>query len=71
MRTTTKQAASKNFLALTADDLMAAPVTTIPQEMSLREAGQLLSRSSISGAPVVDPQGKCLGILLPRISSAG
>ena len=36
---------------------------TIPQETSLREAAHLLSRSSISGAPVVDADGRCIGVL--------
>lgn len=63
MRATTLHAASKPFLALTASDLMTAPVTTIPQDMSLREAARLLCGSSISGAPVVDKDGRCLGVL--------
>jgi CBS-domain-containing membrane protein len=57
------QAATKPFLTLTAADLMSAPVMTIPQETSLREAARLLSRSSISGAPVVDQGGRCVGVL--------
>jgi CBS domain-containing protein len=57
------QAATKPFLALTAADLMTAPVMTIPQETSLREAARLLSQSSISGAPVVDSDGRCVGVL--------
>jgi CBS domain-containing protein len=57
------QATTKPFLALTASDLMVSPVVTIPPEMSLREAASLLSRSNISGAPVVDREGQCLGVL--------
>ena len=56
-------AATKPFLTLTAADLMTAPVLTIPHETSLREAARLLSGSSISGAPVVDADGRCLGVL--------
>jgi CBS domain-containing protein len=63
MRGATLQAASRPLLALTATDLMIAPVMTIPQETSLREAAHLLSRSHISGAPVVDAEGRCLGVL--------
>jgi CBS domain-containing protein len=64
MRTkTTESTAAKRLLAATAADLMKTHMTTIPAEMSLREAGWLLFRSDISGAPVVDSQGKCLGIL--------
>jgi CBS domain-containing protein len=57
------QAATKSFLTLTAADLMTAPVMTIPQETSLREAALLLTRDRISGAPVVDTQGRCVGVL--------
>jgi CBS domain-containing protein len=56
-------ATTKPFLALTAADLMSRDVVTIPQEMSLREAAHLLSRNQISGAPVVDADGRCLGVL--------
>jgi CBS domain-containing protein len=63
MRTSTRTTAAKRILALTAADLMTTPVTTIPPEMSLREAGRSLFRYKISGAPVVDSHGKCLGIL--------
>jgi CBS domain-containing protein len=57
------QAAPRPFLALTAGDLMSAPVLTIPQDTPLREAARLLSKSDISGAPVVDGEGRCLGVL--------
>jgi CBS domain-containing protein len=63
MRTATTQAAVKRFLALTAADLMTVPVRTIPQEMPLREAARLLHRANISGAPVVDGEGRCVGVL--------
>jgi CBS domain-containing protein len=59
----TKRRAMKTFLALTAADLMSAPVTSIPHDMLLRDAGHLLVRSSITGAPVVDSEGNCIGIL--------
>jgi len=42
---------------------MSAPVLTIPRETSLREAARLLARSRISGAPVVDREGRCVGVL--------
>jgi CBS domain-containing protein len=57
------RATTKSFLALTAADLMTAPVTTIPQDMSLQDAARLLCQSSISGAPVVDAEGRCLGVI--------
>jgi CBS domain-containing protein len=63
MRTATPSAGAKSFLDLTAGDLMTTPVRTIPQEMSLREAAHLFTRDRISGAPVVDPDGRCIGVL--------
>jgi CBS domain-containing protein len=58
MRTTTG-----SFLNLTAADLMTTPVTVIPHAMSLREAAHQLTRERISGAPVVDAEGHCIGVL--------
>jgi CBS domain-containing protein len=63
MQTATLRAAAGPFLDLTAGDLMTTPVRTIPQEMSLREAAHLFTRDRISGAPVVDPDGRCIGVL--------
>jgi CBS domain-containing protein len=63
MRTATMPIEKPSLLALTAGDLMTAPVMTIPQEMPLREAARLLHRSGISGAPVVDADGRCVGVL--------
>jgi CBS domain-containing protein len=42
---------------------MISPVVTIPQDTSLREAARLLHRANISGAPVVDAGGRCIGVL--------
>jgi CBS-domain-containing membrane protein len=63
MKAKAMQAATKPFLALTAADVMTAAVTTIPQETALRKAALLLWRSAISGAPVVDQDGACVGVL--------
>lgn len=49
--------------ALTAADLMTREVTSIPQAMSLRAAALVLAREQISGAPVVDADGRCVGVL--------
>jgi CBS domain-containing protein len=54
---------TKPFLALTASDLMSREVEAIPREMSLRAAAHLLSQARVSGAPVVDAEGKCVGVL--------
>lgn len=59
----TLQAPARPFLALTAADLMTVPVMTIPQDTSLREAARLLCRANVSGAPVVDAGGRCVGVL--------
>jgi CBS-domain-containing membrane protein len=54
---------AKPLRALTAADLMKQPVVTIPQEMTLRSAAGLLQREQISGAPVIDSAGRCVGVL--------
>jgi CBS domain-containing protein len=54
---------SKPLAALTARDLMNHEVVAIPEHMPLRVAAQVLGREHISGAPVVDAQGRCVGIL--------
>jgi CBS-domain-containing membrane protein len=48
---------------MTAEDLMSCDVKTIPQDMPLRAAAQLLKREHISGAPVVNAEGRCVGVL--------
>jgi CBS domain-containing protein len=63
MRTAPARNATKALLNLTAGDLMTTPVMTIPEKTSLREAACLLLQSDISGAPVVDAAGRCLGVL--------
>src|SRR5690348_10542522 len=54
---------SKPFMSLTARDLMTREVEAIPREMSLKAAAHRLSQARISGAPVVDADGKCIGVL--------
>jgi len=51
------------FPALTAGDLMKQPVVVIPLNMSLRAAAHILQREQISGAPVVNATGRCVGVL--------
>jgi CBS domain-containing protein len=63
MKTVPAPRAVRSFQGLTAADLMTAPVTTIPQEMPLRAAAALLTVERISGAPVVDSAGQCIGVL--------
>lgn len=63
MRISTKRVSTKPFLKLTAADLMSVPIVTIPCDMLLRDAGHLLMQQAISGAPVVDANGNCVGVL--------
>jgi CBS domain-containing protein len=55
----------KTTLALfdvTAADLMHREVVTLAQEMPLPAAAQLLVRAQIGAAPVVDDEGRCIGV---------
>lgn len=47
---------------LTAADLMSRAVITLRQDMQLPEAARVLARTHISGAPVVDDAGRCVGV---------
>jgi hypothetical protein len=58
MATTTKP-----LLDLTAEDLMSRDVVTIPERLPLRSAACLLRRARVTGAPVVDNDGRCVGML--------
>jgi CBS domain-containing protein len=55
--------ANKSLLTLTARELMTTEVIAVPHEMSLQGAARLLARSAVSGAPVVDAEGRCVGVL--------
>ncbi len=46
-----------------ASDIMTRKVATINPGASVQEAAQLLDQKRISGAPVVDPDGKIIGII--------
>jgi CBS domain-containing protein len=52
----------KPLQALTAADLMNPDVIRLPEGMPLRDAARLLLQNQVSGAPVVDAQGKCVGV---------
>jgi predicted transcriptional regulator len=54
---------AKPFLTLTAQDLMSRDLVLLPQELSLRAAARWLAQDHISGAPVVDEAGRCVGVL--------
>lgn len=51
------------LLDLTASDLLSGDLITIRHDLSLRAAAQLLFENQISGAPVVDKNGRCIGML--------
>jgi CBS-domain-containing membrane protein len=53
----------KPFESLTAADLMSRELVLIPEEMSLAGAARRLSQARVSGAPVVDAEGRCVGVL--------
>jgi CBS domain-containing protein len=42
---------------------MSPDVLRVPKEMSLPRAAHLLTLSRVSGAPVVDAEGRCIGVL--------
>ena len=46
-----------------ARDIMETGVITVTPDMSLHEAGTILSRNRISGAPVVDEELKLIGVI--------
>jgi CBS domain-containing protein len=56
-------ALDQGFLTLCAEDLMSRDLRVIPQDMSLQAAARILSDGQISGAPVVDGEGRCVGVL--------
>jgi len=47
-------------------DVMTPAVTTVPPDMTLREAAQVLLSRRVSSAPVVGPGGEVLGMLTDR-----
>jgi CBS domain-containing protein len=56
-------ATDKPLFDLAAADLMAPLTVTLQEHQSLREAAQELVRAKVHGAPVVDSQGRCVGVL--------
>jgi CBS domain-containing protein len=56
-------ATPRPLITLTAGDLMSRDLISVSQQTSLREAGRLLLLHQISGMPVVEPGGACVGIL--------
>jgi predicted transcriptional regulator len=50
-------------MSLCAGDIMTRNITLIPRKMSLQGAARLLARASVTGAPIVDDNGRCVGVL--------
>ncbi len=46
-----------------AKDIMRKRVVTVTPRMTLKETAKLLAKHGISGAPVVGPQGKVIGVI--------
>ena len=44
-------------------EVMSAPVVTVTPETSLHEVARLLSERGISGLPVLDSDGTCVGVV--------
>ena len=42
---------------------MSASLIMVPEEMSLKGAAHLLAEAAVTGAPVVNKQGQCVGVL--------
>ena len=55
--------AIERLLRLSVKDAMARDVVVIAAHATMSDAAETLFKSSISGAPVVDEQGHCVGIL--------
>ncbi len=49
--------------SLTAADIMTSPVNTVGIEMDLRQTATFLAEKRISGAPVVDSDGRIAGVV--------
>jgi CBS-domain-containing membrane protein len=56
-------ATAKRIADLTAADVMSRDVVVIPLNMDLRTAARLLSEARVSGAPVIDASGRCIGVV--------
>jgi CBS domain-containing protein len=55
--------AIERLLSLRVSDVMNSPVTTIPDTARMAEAARVLAEREITGMPVVDAQGRCVGML--------
>jgi CBS domain-containing protein len=56
-------AVGRNLGMLTAESIMTTNVVTITPDMAIKDAIELLLRLQISGLPVVDQQGRLVGVI--------
>lgn len=54
------------MVSITAKDIMVKRLVTLRPEMDVHDAVQMLLKNRISGAPVVDPRNKLLGVFSER-----
>ncbi len=57
------EAMTKPLTSLTAAELMTPNPVVISKHMSLRAAAHMLAQARISGAPVIDARGACVGVI--------
>ena len=62
-RTAHSLAINRLFSSLTAGNIMSKPVLFVEQEMALVEAARQLAENQISGGPVVDRDGRVVGVV--------
>ena len=55
--------AIERLLSLRVSDVMNSPVATIQDSSTMAEAARILAEREITGAPVVDASGRCVGML--------
>jgi len=53
----------KPLISLTAAEIMTPDPVVIPLHLTLRAAAHLLSLSRVTGAPVINVRGECIGVL--------
>jgi len=54
---------ANRLLRRPADEVMSRPVVSIPQTLSIQATAHRLAEAGISGAPVVDEAGRCVGVV--------
>ena len=55
--------AIERLLGLHVVDVMHSPVAVVQENASMADAAKILAENSVTGAPVVDVQGRCVGML--------